>query len=278
MYYLFLLGKLLAEIIPLKISYFIARILASIRFYTSAKDRNSVISNLAILDPKGSKQQLYKKSKEVFINFAYYLVDFFRYAKLNKDFFTQHVRIAGKEYLEEAKARNKGVILLSAHLGNYELGAAIVNSLGCDVYVVALPNKDERIRGFFDRQRELQGIKVIPTGSGVRRSYSALKKGAVVAFLGDRDFSGRKAVFNICSKPAYMPEGFTFFALKTGCAILPVFCLREEGNKFNLVFEKIIEYKENSTPEEIINNYIVILEKYLKKYPQQWYLFQKYWL
>ena len=81
-------------------------------------------------------------------------------------------------------------------------------------------------------------------------------------------------------RQAYFPRGAAFFALKTGAYVVPAFLVRENKMFYNLKFEKPISYdRESKTAEkDIIQEYIYILEKYLKKYPGQWYMFEKYWL
>ncbi|MDD5584743.1 MAG: hypothetical protein PHV55_06785, partial [Candidatus Omnitrophica bacterium] len=71
-----------------------------------------------------------------------------------------------------------------------------------------------------------------------------------------------------------------FFALKTGAAIIPTFFVRERKKYYHLIIEKPLEYDKDDAQaqENIIKKYASILEKYISQYPDQWYMFQRYWL
>ncbi len=278
MYYLYLIGFTLASIFPRKISYFIAKAVAILHYYCSSKDRETVKYNLS--EVIKNKKELHKKSKKVFINFAYYLADFFRYSKLNKDFIKKYVNLAGLDHLNKALSKGKGVIAVTAHLGNYELAGAVTSLLGYPLSAVALPHKDKRVNDFFNSQRRRTGVKVIATGSGVKGAISDLKNQRMLALLGDRDFSRSKTKMKMFSKYAYLPRGVAFFHKKTSAVIIPGFLIRERKYYYRLIFEEPIEFSESEKEDDnkIIEKYRPVLEKYIKKYPDQWYLFEKYWV
>ncbi|MCF7886923.1 MAG: lysophospholipid acyltransferase family protein [Candidatus Omnitrophica bacterium] len=277
MYYLFILGKIIALSFPRTISYKIAKFFALAHFHLSTKDREAVFYNLKPLVEENQNQN--KIAKKVFINFAYYLTDFFRYSRLTKKFIKKYVSFQGLDLVDKAIKEKKGAILLTAHLGNYELGGAVMSLLGYPLLVVALPHLDLRTNNFFNKQREKAGIEVIPTGLAVKRSISVLKEGKLLALLGDRDFSNSGKRQKVFSRFVYIPRGAAFFAKKSKAAIIPVFFVRENKYYYRLIFEDAIIYNKNSKnlEEEILQNYVRVLEKYLKKYSDQWYLFQKYW-
>jgi KDO2-lipid IV(A) lauroyltransferase len=281
MYYLFILGKTLALILPRNMGYFLAKICAVAKYYFSKKDRETVNYNLGpvIRDVKERR----KVALEVFVNFSYYLVDFFRYSKLDKKFIEKYVKIDGLEYLNRYLAENNGVIALSAHLGNYELGGAVAALLGYPIYAVALPHKDKRTNELFNRQRECVGMKVISTGATVKKCFSCLNQGNMIAFLGDRDFSGGGVKVKMFSRYARLPRGPVFFAIKTGASIVPCFFVRENKKYYRFIFVKPIflnrgDSKGKDEEKKALEEYVSVLEKYIKKYPQQWYMFEKYWL
>lgn len=277
MYYLYLLGSLLTSIFPRNVCYSFARFVSIIHYYLSKKDRETVIYNLFPVITE--KNQLKRYTQEVFINFAYYLVDFFRYSKLNRDFIKKYIELDGLENLNKALAKGRGIIVLAAHLGNYELAGAILSLLGYPLSVVALSHEDKRINRFFDRQRQRVGMKVISTGTTIRSCFSALKTGDMLALLGDRDFSGTGVKLDMFSRQAYFPRGVAFFARKTGAPIIPIFLVRKNKKFYRLVCEKPIIYdKEQQDEVSIIKKCNVVLEKYIKEYPQQWYMFQRRWV
>ncbi|MFO8053268.1 MAG: lysophospholipid acyltransferase family protein [Candidatus Omnitrophota bacterium] len=277
MYYLFILGKMIALSGSRVVSYRVAKFFALFHYCLSKKDRDAVFYNLVPLVPQGKKRK--EVAKKVFINFAYYLTDFFCYSRLTRKFIKKYVSFQGLDLVDKMVKEKRGAILLTAHLGNYELGGAVMSLLGYPLSVVALPHLDLRTNNFFNKQRRRVGVDVIPTGIAIKRSLKVLNQGRLLALLGDRDFShsGRKQ--KVFSRFAEIPRGASFFAKKTGAAVIPTFFVRENKYNYRLIFEKEIDYnkEDKNVEEDILKKYVSVLEKYLKKYPDQWYLFQKYW-
>ncbi len=278
MYYIYIIGECIASLLPRSIGYQISKVISSICFTISKKDKDTLLYNLypVIKDRK----KAIKLSKEAVNNFAYYLVDFLRYNKFNRNFVDKYVEISGLENLDQAHAKGKGVIAITAHIGNYELAGAVIALLGYPLSVVALPHKKKKVNDFFNGNRLRVGIKVIPTGIAVKGCVSVLRKGEVLAILGDKSFSSSGRNIEMFSKSAVIPRGASFFALKTGAEIIPSFLVRRKKFFYNLIFEKPIKFDKGSAcPEkEILEQYTEILGKYIKKYPGQWYMFEKYWV
>jgi len=276
MYYLYLVGKLIAYFLPRKACYSFAKFVATLQFYIARGDRSIVINNLTNIVEDKTKVKVY--AREVFINFAYYLVDFYRYSRLNHNFIKKYVRINGLDHLKNSLSKGKGVVALSAHLGNYELAGAIISLLGHPVSVIALVHKDKRVNAFFDGQRQRVGMNVIPTGVAIKKCFSTLKRGQIIGLLGDKDFSGSGVKLKMGSGCAIFPRGAAFFSLRTGADIIPTFLIREDKFFYRLIFEEPIAIAVNSDEESVMKIYIEVLEKYIRKYPRQWYMFSKYWV
>lgn len=279
MYYLFVIGKALALLIPRKLAYWLADIIGRIRYYYAVRDRRTVIKSLSPLIKDQSK--LEDAARNVFINFGYYLIDFVSYRKMNKKFFERYVSVHGLEKYKEACSLKKGVIILSAHLGNYEFAAAVANSLGENISAVALPHKDPRLKKFFDNQRNVFGVKSIPTGLSVKKCLKILKSGGHVAFVGDRVFADKGLEVEVLSKKAILPNGPQFFAAATGAVIMPMFLIRRDKYYYDLIFDEPIYCPQDKDRVQVqvilMEKFAEVLGKYIKKYPEQWYMFGKFW-
>jgi len=275
LYYGFLTLRRLVLIFPRAFCYRISGMLAFFYYLFAFSDRRAVMYNIApfIKDKKEAR----RVCRKVFANFSYYLVDFFRYDKLTREFVEQYVTITGRDCLDESLQKHDGAILLTAHLGNYELGAAAVSLLGYKMSAVALPHRDTRTNKLFDRQRNKVGVNVISTGVSVKECFSALKVKGILGLLGDRIFAGKAVPSVVLGRKVLLPRGFAFFALKANVDIVPSFFVRENKNFYRLIFEEPIKIDEHKSEESIIAAYAKVLEKYIVKYPDQWYSFVKYW-
>ncbi len=276
------LGQSLALALPLKAGYAVATFFARLQYALSRNDRLRVYGNLRAIFPDKDEEEIARLAKEVFVNFAKYLVDFFRFEKIDKRFLSEKIKVTGMENLDEALKNGKGAIALTAHIGNYELGGAVISLLGYKFNAVALDHKNKLINNFFIGQRARTGVKVIPLGSALRRCFSALDKGEVLALLGERDFSNHGIVTDFFGKKTLIPKGPAAFSIKTRAPIVPGFLLRVPDDTFELIFDKSLSYRATGNREaderEVTDLCVKAIEGYIRKYPSQWYMFRRFWL
>lgn len=276
------IAQLLSLFLPLKSGYAIASFLARCQFHFSGKDRKTVSDNLRVVLDTCDEAAIRKIAEEVFVNFAKYLVDFFRFSKITKEYIAKNVNLSGRENLDAAIKEKKGVILLAAHIGNYELGAAAVSLLGYPFNAVALDHKNKLVNKFFIRQRQAADIKVIPLGMALKRCYACLKDGEALALLGDRDFLNHGLKMKFFGKDSLIPKGPAALSLRTGAFIVPTFLIRLPDDTFELTFERPIAYSTTGDTDEdtrlILKKCIEVMERYIKKYPSQWYMFRNFWI
>lgn len=287
-YILYRIGKFIALRMPLKIGYKLAVLISDIRYIFAVSDRKAVTENLKAIFPEKSEQEIRNIRKQMFRNFAKYLVDFFRFSKLDTEFINKNIKIENIHYFDEALSKGKGVIVLTAHLGNWELGGVVIARLGYPFWVVALPHKNKKVDGFFNHQRESKGIHVMPMGKAARQCLNLLKENKMIALAGDRDFSEKGIIVDFFGKNSLLPLGPAAFSIKTQSIIVPGFMLRNPDDTFTLKIEKPIEVSapqdtnwlsnKNNSLLEIINSYKIILEDYIRRYPEQWYMFRRFWL
>lgn len=279
MFVLYKIGWFLALILPLRLGYLLAILLADLWHLVSYEDRLAVTDNLRVILP--FEKNLFPYSKLVFRNFAKYLVDFFRFSKIDKDYIKRYVKIEGREYLDSALAQKRGAIVLSAHLGNWELGGIIMAMLGYPTNAIALSHKDKRINKFFVNQREKKGVKVIPLGSDTIRYFDILAANQIIAILGDRDFSENGVRVDFLGRSINLPKGPAVFCLRAGSPIVPGFMIRDKNDNFRFIFEKPIEpQRTGNTQEDIIQisrKFSTVIERFVRLYPTQWFMFRRFW-
>ncbi len=283
-FYLYKFGQFLVRRLSLKSAYRLAMFVSDIHFMMSFRDRAAVTGNLrAILKTEGDVS---KEAREVFRNFGKYLVEFFRIAnELDENFVREKVRIINRHFLDEAASQKKGLIILTAHIGSWELGGLVMGMLGYPTFAIALPHKERPVNDLFNRQRELRGIVSVPINQAVRRCLAALRENKNIAVLADRDFTNSGEVLDFLGKKMLIPKGAALFALKTGAVILPTFFLRDsEDGKFILHFEApiltpntISGQIESKDLIPLITKYKEVIEEKIHQYPTQWLLFREFW-
>lgn len=264
-------------------SYRTAMFLSDLQYVLSFRDRRAVAENLRVVCPDAAN--LPAMTREVFRNFGRYLVEFFRMANvLDKQFIQERVHIKNLHHFKEAMARGRGAIIVTAHLGNWELGGLILSMLGFPSVAVALPHKERPVNRLFNQQRESRGIKVIPTHLAIRRCLETLKNNEIVAIVADRDFSMNGMMLDFFGRQAMIPKGAAVFSCKTGAAMVPCFLIRDGEEKFNLFIEEPIYPPPNQAhhiPEEtlaaLMKQHTAVIEKKIRAYPTQWLMFRPFW-
>src|SRR3990167_7989000 len=125
--------------LPRRICYALTGLVASCYWFFSKRDRLAIENNLKVVVGDGIKEaDLGRLSREVFKNFARYLADFFTFSRLNQRYVKKYIKIEGEEFLRKARESGRGAIILSAHVGNWELAGAAVALSGYPLYAVAL--------------------------------------------------------------------------------------------------------------------------------------------
>jgi KDO2-lipid IV(A) lauroyltransferase len=240
----------------------------------SANDRAAVQHNLSVIlgAPTRGSAPL---SREVFRNFGRYLVEFFTIHQV------QHpqIHLEGYDHLISVQRHHRGIIILTGHLGNWEVGAVVLQRMGFPIAVVALPHDDPRMDRLFNRQRQRCGITVIPLGAdAARRSLRSLREGFLLGLLGDREFSEHGLTLCVDGRKVTLPRGPATVSLRGEVPAVPTFLIREGLWKFRLCIEPPIWPQTWEVNEAAIltltQSYAAVFERYLKRFPEQWLMFQ----
>lgn len=271
------LGTKWANCLPTSFSYAISQNIADLSyiFYKSAV--KNVKQNLKLVFPTYSDKKLSTLTRNLFRNYSKYIVDYGRFASLNKSVVIQQiVRYDGKKNLDRALALDKGLILLTSHLGNWELGGIFFGSCGIKTNVLTLPDENPEIDYIRRRYREIYNVKTITVGDSPLSSIAmarALNNREMIAMLIDRYKSGPDSIkIDLFNKPTPFPRGPFILSRLTGAPIIVAFVVKEDN-----VYRGIIEGPFNVTNEkeeyETLKEVVKILEKYIITYPDQWYNF-----
>lgn len=291
-YYLYRFARFLVNRLSLVMSYKLGVILSDIQYVCSFRDRRAVRNNLKrilLACPGGISPgvDLSAMTREVFRNFGKYLVEFLRMdGMVNQDFIARRVKIENIDRITRALEKGKGAIIMTAHIGNWELGAVLLNMLGYPLMAVTLPHKERPVNDLFNHQREVHGIMVVATHNAIRKCMEQLKSNKIIAIVGDRDFTVKGGeVIDFLGAKALIPKGAAIFSKKTGAPIIPTFLIREPDGTFRLsILEPMFppkEADEEGVPEEeairrIMRRYLAVIEDQIRRYPTQWLLFREF--
>lgn len=282
LYYLYITGSFLAKGLPIRACYAIADLVARVYCLFSRKDRAAIRANLSVvLGSSVSDAVIDRHVLSLFRNFAKYLADFFKLPRFTKDTVSRLVEMSGSEHLDACLHEGRGLILVSLHLGNWEMGGAVLGALGYPINAIALEHGDKKVNDFFIGQRAINGVKVIPLGIQIKQCFKVLKKNEILGIVGDKDYTSNGEYVDFFGKKAFIPKGPAVFSLRTGAPIVVCAFVRKGDDTFKFWFEKPIR-PESSGDEArdvrtLMGRYITIMESYIKAYPDQWYAFRRVW-
>ena len=271
----------LTRLVPRSFSYRVSAWVADFCWRTDHVGRQGVMANLRrVLEYQGrscSPEELEQNARRTFRSFAKYLVDFFFFRTLKPEQIDALVTIENREYVAQALHAGKGVLMATAHLGNWELGGAVLAGLGYPLHVIALPQKDPRLDRFFQDHRRRRGMHVIRMGQAARDILGVLRQNQIVALLVDRDYTMHQDQTVFFGAPARLPRGPARLAMGTGAAILPGFLLRESGDRYRLRFHEPVFPGPAWSTEKIQRHLCVLMEEEIGREPFQWYMFRDVW-
>ena len=279
-YFVYRIAQWIVMAFPKRAAYKVAVTVANIFYLFRWKMRKALIENLRYVFPEKEEKIIRYYARLTFRNFGKYLADFFCFDKFDRETMEKEVKILGRENIEECLGKGKGVITVSAHLGNWELGAVVVALLGYKLNVVALSHGSAKVDSLFVRQRENKGVKVIPLGKAVSHCIRALRRNELIALLGDRAINETGVRVPFFGKEVSLPRGPAVLSLHNTAPILPVFLIRTKQGKFCFIFDKpIFDIEAGGKKEEkikrITEKFVRIIETYIRQYPGQWYMFEK---
>jgi len=269
------LGFAAGRRIPAPVLFGVADLLAAATHTICRGQVGIVRANLARLLPEASDRELARLARAIFRNYARYLVDYGRFRCAPCDGFDGVIpAIAGEENLQVALKRERGVILVTGHIGNWELGGAFFGHRGVKVNVVTLPDGSRQIDAIRDRYRGQYAIRTIVLDGSPFASVemlSALKRGEMVAMLVDR-WAGTEGVpVTFLGGTHYLPRGPFVLSRTTGAPILPAFVVRDGASYRGIVEPPFVVEGDDFGPYAARLGRT--LEGIIRRYPEQWYYF-----
>jgi KDO2-lipid IV(A) lauroyltransferase len=182
-----------------------------------------------------------------------------------------------------ARARETGAIVLTAHLGNWELLAHAHGMLGHPVTLVHRPMRNELVDDAITAVRARAGTRAIPKKAAARQAIRALRRGGIVAIPSDQNQTTRYGVFvDVFGKQACTTPGVARLAALTGAPVYPVFIVRDaESGRHRIEIQPEVEMvSTGDRAADIITNTqrcSRIVEEMIRRYPEQWIWFHKRW-
>ncbi len=248
------------------------------------EERVKAINNLNIAyGHEKSQAEIRAMAREVFVNLGKSGAEFAcRVNQKDPAEFIKHLEVKGREHLQEAYEKGKGVLLLVSHMGSWECIALAVPLLGFPMYAIGKKIGNEQLNALLFESRGRAGVETLARGSSYKTMLKVMtEKKSLLAILIDQDTEVRGVFVDFYGMPAHTPIGAAMLAMDSGAPVLPVFYLKKDDDTYELVIEKeqplIMSGNRRQDMEENTRRFHAVIEKYIKKYPTQWVWIHNRW-
>ena len=195
----------------------------------------------------------------------------------------RNVDFQGLDHFRAAHARGRGVLLLTAHLGNWELGALAYGAVVGPICVMVRPIANPGVDRLVEARRSAHGNRVIPKRNAAREVLKALAAGGTVGILADQNAAPDEAVFvRFFGIPAATHKGFAQLALRSGAAVVPAIARWDASAKRHVVeYGPEIEIVRSGLAERDIavntQRFQQAIEERVRAHPELWLWIHRRW-
>ena len=267
---------------PRRLAYALAIVIARIAFVTAIKARERLTFNLRRALPELPEREILRLTYRNFRNHSKAYMDLMRLPRMRVEDMRQLLVIEGEENLAAALASGKGAWCVSAHIGSWEIAAAIWAATIAPVSLFAEVLEPAEMYDWYRRTRARLGISVLPlTHGGLRQVMRALDSNEMVVTAIDRDVLGTGRTFDFFGHPAKIPTGPMELAVRRGTPILPVCVFRLPDDRLQAVGLPPLFAREGAEREaevgRLTEELLRHLEAFIREHPDQWHLPHRIW-
>ncbi len=281
-YYIIFHAFALLGRIPRKMAFRLAQWIGRLWFAVDMRHRKVAIENLSMVyGATMSPFEIRHLARRVFCNLSNIVFEIGWSLYLNDARLRKYFRFQGMHHLNAAEKKRKGVLILTAHIGNWELLMRAAGMIGFSVSAVYRPFDFKPLDMFFAHLRSSSGTKLFPKTKAMRKIMRSLKNNELVGILLDQH-AGRAAGIPVdfLGIEAGTSKGLALLAKSTGAPVIPAFLVREEGF-YSIMFGQELTFIETGDNDfdlrENTRLYNQMIEAIILKYPEQWFWVHRRW-
>jgi KDO2-lipid IV(A) lauroyltransferase len=268
-------------LLPYNLVLWLGKILGKLYYRIAARQRRRALQQMQ--ESLGiSLEAAEQKINNLFIKLGQTFLEMLYMPVLTPETMHQYVTIENRHYLAEAVDQGRGVVLLTAHIGNWEWLGAFLAMGGFPLAAVIKRQPNDQHTRILNEYRQLAGIEIFARGTTELVSAArALKRGKVLGFLADQDAGVNGLFIDFLGRMASTPTGPTLFAKKFNAPVVPAFIVRKPEGGHKVILLEPFYYEDTGNEEEDTYNMTTkmtkIIEHTIQQYPDEWLWFQKRW-
>ena len=271
------------RVLPRGLARVVGARIGALAFRVLGRLRRVGLRNLEMAFPEKGVAERERLLRVEYRNLGYLLAEFCQMPGYSADRASRFIRYEGLENYLRARDRGKGVLVLTGHLGAWELSSFYHSLMGMPMGMVIRRLDNPLVDAFVNRVRCLHGNRVIHKDDFARGLIASMRAGETVGILMDTNMTPPQGVFvPFFGVQACTASGMARIALKTGAAVVPGFLLWEEGEqKYVLRFgEEVAVTSTGDAEADALANtarFTAVIEGYIRQYPEQWLWMHRRW-
>lgn len=272
---LFRLAAVVANALPERARGSVADLCGFLHYLFTPAQRSNVRENLTIVGSPPARRTILG----IYRHQARNIVELFAASAWDDESVRKRIEVDGGEALDEALSRGRGVVLVTAHLGNWELGARYIAATGRKIHVVAGVQLNRLLTGAVRDAKERRGIEVTNPDTPYRRLVRALQANGIIALLLDGDVYTGGIVLRFFGRPTRLPSGAVRLAAATGAPIVAGYSRRLARGRYRIHLEKVLDFEGSgaASEETSLPAVYAVLERFIAENADQWCIFRRFW-
>ena len=244
--------------------------------------RKVIISNLKLVYGESLPKPLSELLKGIYKNFIFLWMEFLQNNKVVKKNLSQIFTVHNPEIFDEAYKKNKGVIIISGHMGNFEWLGQMHGQSGRKISGISKKQTNPLVNQLVEKIRLRENLGVIYMRNAMVEGIEVLKNKDLLAIVMDQDARKKGVFVDFMGMPSSTAVGPAVFHLRTGAPLIFLMSIRRDYGKFDAYYEEICPAAEPSEVtdqkiKEITQLHSSVLEKWILKYPEQWFWMHRRW-
>jgi KDO2-lipid IV(A) lauroyltransferase len=272
----------LVAAVPAPASLWLGRRLGDVAAMVLRRRHRLALANLAVAFPALGQREHGHLARRAWQHLGMTFVELCRLYGRPLEDTIERISVEGLDHLRETMARHGRVLVLTAHLGNWELLCAAHRLTGFPLSVVVRPLDSRWLAPLVTAMRRKAGVELMHKRGALRPVLEALRRGRMVAVLLDQNASRREAVFvPFFGRPAGSSRSLALLALRTRTPVVPVFISRQAGGRHRVTFQAPLEIPGGLDPEAAVLDLTArctqVIEAAIRGTPEQWLWIHDRW-
>jgi KDO2-lipid IV(A) lauroyltransferase len=270
-------------VLPRPLARALGIVLAGAVYHLHGRLRKVGLRNLEIAYPDMPARERRRIVRGVFVSLGRQLAEFCRFPRYTRENISQVAVYEGFENFDAAERRGKGVLLLTAHIGGWEIGSFAHSIYGHKLRIVVRALDNPYLDRIVERYRTLHGNTTFEKQDFARGLISAIRAEETVGLLMDQNMTPPAGVFvDFFGVPACTASGIARVALRTDASVVPAFTIWDATlRKYRITFAPPLALARSGDDErdvaEATQQFTTVIEEYVKKYPDQWLWVHRRW-